>query len=70
MKKKDRMAFHSTSLDDLKKQLVEIEKKNTHIRLSQSTTRSKNTRELRRARHTIAVIQTIMRESELAYGKK
>ena len=67
MKKKEKTNLHSKNQGELAKELKDAEKKLGEFLVTRYSKQSKNVREARTLRNTIAVAKTIMRQKELVH---
>ncbi|MFZ5845126.1 MAG: 50S ribosomal protein L29 [Patescibacteria group bacterium] len=65
MKKKEKIALHGETIENLRAQVNELTKKLANLRLARVTAPAKNVHEAKMLRQRIAAIKTILREKEL-----
>ncbi|MFC1626605.1 50S ribosomal protein L29 [Patescibacteria group bacterium] len=65
MKKKEKESLRSLSVDEMRKQMQEMYQKLASLRSSRYTKPSKNVREQKDIKKRIAVIQTVIKETQL-----
>lgn len=66
MKVKEKQQIQSLSIDELNVRRKELDLKQKALQLERFTKPSRNTREIRAIKRTIAVVSTVLREKELA----
>lgn len=69
MKKKDRQNYHALSANELLKKIAELEGKVATILVSRYTKPSKNSRETKNLKKSIAVLKTFKKEKELNHER-
>ena len=65
MKKKEKESLRSQTIEQLRKQVAELQQKLASTQASRYTKPSKNVREVRVVRKKIATMLTLMKEKEL-----
>ena len=67
MKKKERDALRTLESKELVQKVNEAHVAMTKIHIEKATSQTKNTRQIRKLKHIVAIAQTILREKELAH---
>jgi large subunit ribosomal protein L29 len=70
MKVKDKQLFHSQTLVQLQTDLAEAQKNLVDLRLKLRTNQLKNTSQLKKTRHQIAVLKTIIEQKQITAKEK
>jgi len=70
MKAKDKQLLHSQTLVQLQTDLAEAQKSLVDLRLKLKTNQLKDTSQLKKTRHQIAVLKTIIQQKQIAAKEK
>lgn len=68
MKKKERVAYLNSTMEELHKHLTNTESALVHWSIDRHTKQMKNSREKSNMKKKIAVLKTFIRQKELAHG--
>ena len=67
MKKKEKDSLRSLDTKELLQKVKDAQEALLKIHMDKSTSSTKNTRQMRKLRQTIAIVQTYVREKELVH---